>query len=111
MLSKWCKCLIILKSNNLCSCSGDKSITIYSNDNNFNVILTLLSYHNDFILYMHELLNSIIVSSSTDGTIKFWKIFLNLNNKEENNYYLIREIKAHELDVWKILAINERNQL
>ena len=32
---KWCNCLIVLKSGNLCSCSGDKSINIYSNDNYF----------------------------------------------------------------------------
>ena len=108
---KWCNCLIILKSNNLCSCSGDKSINIYSNDSNFEVILTLTSCHNDFILYMLEILNSIIVSSASDGTIKFWKIFINSKNQKENNYYLIKEIKAHESDAWKILFINERNQL
>ena len=84
---KWCNCLIILKSNNLCSCSGDKSINIYSNDSNFEVILTLTSCHNDFILYMLEILNSIIVSSASDGTIKFWKIFINSKNQKENNYY------------------------
>ena len=108
---KWCNCLIILKSNNLCSCSGDKSINIYSNDNNFNVIMTLKSCHDDFILYMAEILNSILISSASDGTIKFWKIFLNSNNEKDNYYYLIQTIKAHESDVWKIVYIKERNQL
>ena len=108
---KWCNCLIILKSNNLCSCSGDKSINIYSNDNNFKVILTLPSCHDDFILYMIELFDSIIASSSSDGTIKFWKIILNSDNPEVNNYYLIQSIIAHESDTWKILHIQERNEL
>ena len=108
---KWCNCLIILKSNNLCSCSGDKSINIYSNDNNFKVILTLPSCHDDFILYMIELFDSIIASSSSDGTIKFWKIILNSDNPKVNNYYLIQSIIAHESDTWKILHIQERNEL
>ena len=108
---KWCNCLIILKSNNLCSCSGDKSINIYSNDNNFKVILTLPSCHEDFILYMIELFDSVIASSSSDGTIKFWKIILNSDNPEVNNYYLIQSIIAHESDTWKILHIKERNEL
>ena len=108
---KWCNCLILLKSNNLCSCSGDKSINIYSNDNNFDVILTLPSCHDDFILYMIELFESVIASSSSDGTIKFWKIFLKSNNVKDNNYYLIQTIKGHESDAWKILFINDTNQL
>ena len=108
---KWCNCLIMLKTNNLCSCSGDKSINIYSNDNEFKVILTLLSCHDDFILFMEEIIDSIICSSSSDGTIKFWKIFINQYNQKENNYYLIQTIKAHENDVWKILFVQENNQL
>ena len=101
----------MLKTNNLCSCSGDKSINIYSNDNEFKVILTLLSCHDDFILFMEEIIDSIICSSSSDGTIKFWKIFINQYNQKENNYYLIQTIKAHENDVWKILFVQENNQL
>ena len=108
---KWCNCLILLKSNNLCSCSGDKSINIYSNDNNFNVIMTLKSCHDDFILYMTEILDSILISSASDGTIKFWKIFLNSNNEQDNYYYLIQTIKAHESDAWKILYIHETKQI
>lgn len=108
---KWCNCLLILKTNNLCSCSGDKSINIYSNDNNFSVILTLTSCHEDFILYITEIFDSIIASSAADGTIKFWKIFLISNNPKKNHYYLIQTIKGHESDVWKILFISERNQL
>ncbi len=108
---KWCNCLIILKTNNLCSCSGDKSINIYSNDNNFSIILTLTSCHDDFILYMIEMFDSIIASSASDGAIKFWKIILNSNKPKENNYYLIQTIKAHESDVWKILFIEEKNNL
>ena len=108
---KWCNCLLILKTNNLCSCSGDKSINIYSNDNNFSAILTLTSCHEDFILYITEIYDSIIASSASDGTIKFWKIFLISNNPKKNHYYLIQTIKGHESDVWKILFISERNQL
>ena len=108
---KWCNCLIILKSNNLCSCSGDKSINIYSNDNNFNVILKLSSCHDDFILFLLEIYDNIIASSSSDGTIKFWKIFLNSNISTKNNYYLIQTIIAHQTDAWKILFIEENNQL
>ena len=108
---KWCNCLVILKSKNLCSCSGDKSINIYSNDNNFNVILTLSSCHEDFILYMMEIYDSILASSSSDGTVKFWKIFLNSNIPSENSYYLIQTIVAHESDAWKILFIQENNNL
>lgn len=107
---KWCNCLIILKSGNLCSCSGDKSINIYSNDNNFDVILHLPSCHKDFILYILEIYDSIIASSSSDGTIKFWKINLNKDNIN-NNYYLIEMIYAHESDVWKILFISKNSQL
>ena len=112
---KWCNCLILLKSNNLCSCSGDKSINIYSNDNNFNIILTLSSCHEDFILYMAEIYDNVIASSSSDGTIKFWKIFINSNdqniNINNNTYYLMQTIIGHENDIWKILFINERNEL
>ena len=113
---KWCNCLIVLKSGNLCSCSGDKSINIYSNDNYFNVILNLPLCHSDFILFLLELYDSIIASSSSDGTIKFWKINLksNLeinNNKNQNEFYLIETIYAHETDVWKILFIPDNSQL
>ena len=108
---KWCNCLIILKSNNLCSCSGDKSINIYSNDNNFDIILILSSCHDDFILYMTEIFDSVIASSSSDGTIKFWKIFLISNDLKDNSYYLIQTIKGHESDAWKFLYINDINQL
>ena len=113
---KWCNCLIVLKSGNLCSCSGDKSINIYSTDKYFNVILNLPLCHNDFILFLLEIYDSIIASSSSDGTIKFWKIILtsNLeinNNKNENNFYLIQTIYAHETDVWKILFIPDNLQL
>ena len=113
---KWCNCLIVLKSGNLCSCSGDKSINIYSNDNYFNVILNLPLCHTDFILFLLELYDSIIASSSSDGTIKFWKIILksNLeinNNKNQNEFYLIETIYAHETDVWKILFIPDNSQL
>ena len=113
---KWCNCLIVLKSGNLCSCSGDKSINIYSNDKFFNVILNLPLCHSDFILFLLELYDSIIASSSSDGTIKFWKINLksNLeinNNKNRNEFYLIETIYAHETDVWKILFIPDNSQL
>ena len=109
---KWCNCLIVLKSGNLCSCSGDKSINIYSNDKNFNVILNLPSCHTDFLLFLLELFDSIIASSSSDGTIKFWKINLNSNdNIKENSFYLIETIYAHESDVWKILFIPNNSQL
>ena len=108
---KWCNCLIILKSKNLCSCSGDKTINIYSDDNNFDVILSLSSCHEDFILYMTELFESVIASSSSDGTIKFWKIFIISNVLKDNSYYLIQTIKGHESDVWKFLYINDINQL
>ena len=109
---KWCNCLIVLKLGNLCSCSGDKSINIYSNDNNFNVILHLPSCHTDFILFLLEIYDSIIASSSSDGTIKFWKIILNSdNNTEENYFYFIETIYAHESDVWKILFIPNNSQL
>ena len=107
---KWCNCLIVLKSGNLCSCSGDKSINIYSTDKYFNVILNLPLCHNDFILFLLEIYDSIIASSSSDGTIKFWKIILNSNleinnNKNENNFYLIQTIYAHETDVVYIVCI------
>ena len=109
---KWCNCLIVLKLGNLCSCSGDKSINIYSNDNNFSVILHLPSCHTDFILFLLEIYDSIIASSSSDGTIKFWKIILNSdNNPEENYFYFIETIYAHESDVWKILFIPNNSQL
>ena len=109
---KWCNCLIVLKSGNLCSCSGDKSINIYSNDYNFKVILHLPSCHTDFILFLLEIYDSIIASSSSDGTIKFWKIILNSNNNtEENSFYFIETIYAHETDVWKILFIPDNSQL
>ena len=68
---KWCNCLIVLKSGNLCSCSGDKSINVYSKDIQYNVILTIKSCHKDFILYILELYQSIIASASSDGCIKF----------------------------------------
>ena len=109
---KWCNCLIVLKSGNLCSCSGDKSINIYSNDYNFKVILHLPSCHTDFILFLLEIYDSIIASSSSDGTIKFWKLILNSNNNtEENSFYFIETIYAHESDVWKILFIPNNSQL
>jgi len=60
---------------------------------------------------MIELFESVIASSSSDGTIKFWKIFLKSNNLKDNNYYLIQTIKGHESDAWKILFINDTNQL
>ena len=111
---KWCNCLKMLKSGNLCSCSGDRSINIYSNDNNYNVILNIPECHTDFILYVLELNDFIIASSSSDGTIKFWKIIINNNinnNKGENTFYLIETIFAHESDVWKILFIPKKSQL
>ena len=108
---KWCNCLIILQSNNLCSCSGDKSINIYSNDKEYSVILRLSSCHDDFILYTTELYNSILASCSSDGTIKFWKIILISNNLDDNKYYLIQTIVGHESDIWKILFIREKNHL
>ena len=107
---KWCNCLIVLKSGNLCSCSGDKSINIYSNDNEFNVILNIPLCHTDFILYVLEIYESILASSSSDGTIKFWK--LNLEKNVINiSFYLIETIYAHESDVWKILFIQKNTQL
>ena len=110
---KWCNCIIKLKSGNLCSCSGDKTINIYSNkENNFNIILHISTSHTDFILYILELPNFILASSSSDGTIKFWKIIINnyMNNDLLNNsYYLIETIFAHETDVWKILFISNNN--
>ena len=33
------------------------------------------------------------------------------NNKNENNFYLIQTIYAHETDVWKILFIPDNLQL
>ena len=111
---KWCNCLIKLKSGNLCSCSGDKTINIYSNDNDFNIILHIPTCHTDFILYILELPNCILASSSSDGTIKFWKIIINnnINNDLNNNsYYLIETIYAHDTDVWKILFISKFSQL
>ena len=108
---KWCNCLIKLKSNNLCSCSGDKSINIYSNDTNFNVILTISSCHDDFILHILEVYNFVLVSCSSDGNMKIWKIKLNSNIQKENSFYLMKTIKAHILDVWKALFIEEKNQL
>ena len=111
---KWCNCLIKLKSGNLCSCSGDKTINIYSNDNDFNIILHIPTCHTDFILYILELPNCILASSSSDGTIKFWKIIINnnINNDLNNNsYYLIETIYAHDTDVWKILFISKYSQL
>ena len=111
---KWCNCLIKLKSGNLCSCSGDKTINIYSNDNDFNVILHIPTCHTDFILYILELPNCILASSSSDGTIKFWRIIINnnINNDLNNNsYYLIETIYAHDTDVWKILFISKYSQL
>ena len=108
---KWCNSLIKLKSDNLCSCSGDKSINIYSNDNNFNVILTIPSCHDDFILYILEIYNFVIASCSSDGNMKLWKIILNSNIQNENSYYLLKTVKAHFLDVWKIVFIEERNQI
>ena len=107
---KWCNCLIVLKSGNLCSCSGDKSINIYSNDDEFNVILNIPSCHTDFILYILELDDSILASSSSDGTIKFWKIYLD-TNIANNTFNLIETIYAHESDVWKILFIPDNSQL
>ena len=107
---KWCNCLIVLKSGNLCSCSGDKSINIYSNDNEFNVILNIPLCHTDFILYVLEIYESILASSSSDGTIKFWK--LNLEKNVINiSFYLIETIYAHESDVWKILFIQKNKKL
>ena len=107
---KWCNCLLVLHSGNLCSCSGDKSINIYSNDLLFNVIINLKQCHDDFILFMTEIQitknNYMLASSSSDGTVKFWKIDLNLHN-----YYLIQKIVAHESDSWKILYIYENNHL
>ena len=111
---KWCNCLIKLKSGNLCSCSGDKTINIYSNDNDFNIILHIPTCHTDFILYILELPNCILASSSSDGTIKFWRIIINnnINNDLNNNsYYLIETIYAHDTDVWKILFISKYSQL
>ena len=60
---------------------------------------------------MIEIFDSIIASSASDGAIKFWKIILNSNKPKENNYYLIQTIKAHESDAWKILFIEEKNNL
>lgn len=108
---KWCNCLIFLKSGNLCSCSGDKSINVYSNDNKYNVILSIKSCHNDFILYILELYQSIIASASSDGKIKFWKLILKSNNINNNNYIYLGTISAHESDVWKIVFIRKNNQL
>lgn len=108
---KWCNCLLLLKSGHLCSCSGDKTINIYSKDNNYNIILKIITCHTDFILYILELYDSIIASSSSDGTIKFWKLnYLNIN-VNDNTYYLIETIYAHESDVWKILFIPQKSQL
>jgi WD40 repeat protein len=70
--------------------------------------------HTDFILYILELPNCILASSSSDGTIKFWKIIINnnINNDLNNNsYYLIETIYAHDTDVWKILFISKYSQL
>jgi WD40 repeat protein len=60
---------------------------------------------------MTEILDSILISSASDGTIKFWKIYLNSNNDKDNYYYLIQTIKAHESDAWKILYIQEAKQI
>ena len=111
---KWCNCLIKLKSGSLCSCSGDRTINIYSNDTNFNILLNIPTCHSDFILYILELPNLILASSSSDGTIKFWKIHINNyidNSLGNNTYYLIETIFAHETDVWKILFISKKSQL
>jgi WD40 repeat protein len=43
--------------------------------------------------------------------MKLWKIILNSNIQNENSYYLLKTIKAHLLDVWKSLFIEERNQI
>ena len=48
---KWCNCLIKLKSGSLCSCSGDRTINIYSNDTNFNIYsrLIFIRWHNQIL--------------------------------------------------------------
>ena len=51
---------------------------------------------------MIEILDSILISSASNGTIKFWEIFLNSNNEKDNYYYLIQTKKEHEYDAWKI---------
>ena len=77
--------------------------------------MIIILSHSDFILFLLELYDSIIASSSSDGTIKFWKIILKsnleINNKNQNEFYLIETIYAHETDVWKILFIPDNSQL
>ena len=109
---KWCNCLIVLKSKNLCSCSADKSINIYSNDNKFNLIMKIKSCHKDYILYLEEIYNFIIVSTSSDGAIKFWKLIIkSFNNSNGNSYHLLQTIKGHEDDVWKVIFIKKNKHL
>ena len=100
--NKWINCLICLKSKNFASCSGDRSIKIFSGElkDNFKCILKINNCHFDYILFLTELNNENLVSCSTDSTIKIWKI-----NLEELNYELLITLDKHEGDVWKILEL------
>ena len=101
---KWINCLISLKTNHFASCSGDRSIKIFSGEEkeNFKCILKIANCHFDYILFLCQLYNENIVSCSTDSTIKIWKI-----NFENLTHELLSTLIGHEGDVWKIIELNK----
>ena len=102
--NKWINCLINIKPNHFASCSGDRSIKIFSGDqkDNFKCLLKIDNCHYDYILFITQLNNNNLVSCSTDSTIKIWEI-----NIEKLNYKLLIILNKHEGDVWKVFELNK----
>ena len=78
------RCLKLLKSRNLVSCSDDKTIKVW-NTTNGELIKTLIG-HTNSVLNLEIMQNGNLISCSRDKTIKVWDL---------NRYFCIKTVKCN----------------
>ena len=89
--------LAILKDGRLASCSGDKTIKVFSLEN-FSLEI-IIGGNKDSIVYITVLTNGYLASSSDRPIIKIWEI----NRK---HYQCIKTLRGHYGSITKVIQIS-----
>ena len=90
-------CLCLLKDGRVASCSEDRTIKIF-NLQDCQCDLTLKG-HKEAILYVSQLDNGCLVSSSLDGEIKVW-------GTKKGGFSCVKTIKGHSDWVFKVSQLS-----
>lgn len=91
----WSLCL--LDDGRFASCSSDKTIKIF-NPETYECELTLIG-HTDSVVYITLLKSGILLSSSDDRTVRFWKVF-------KDNYISFETLNTeHTRGVTKVIEL------